>query len=141
MSFDNLVSAYTRTIRRLVLAALFLPSLVLGGPVDYQCIMKAGYKLNDDGTMTPAPKDSAFIGERFAVDRTTGRIVGGIFDNGSSDAEVRLVNRGSADGYAFEVFTKRRGRAELLMILEPRDVELKPFIGYALGGIFTGACR
>lgn len=142
MCFDDYLIRHVHNICGLALAAVFLPTLGLAGPYDYQCTTKAGYKINDDGTFTAVlPKDSALIGEQFAVDRNTGRIVGSIFDNGSSDSKISVVNRGDPKGYAFEVFTKRRDRAELLIIAEYRDVELKPFVGFILGGTLTGVCK
>lgn len=140
MCFEDYWGIPRETLWWLALALAFASGAAFAGPHDYQCITKNGFRLDENGALNPHPVGSLFIGEQFAVDRQSGRVVGGMFDNGDPFAKITVVHRGDANN-AFKVFTQKSGHAQLLIIAEHRGDKLTPFVGLSLSEVLTGVCR
>lgn len=126
--------------RQLVFALVIVPTLALAGERDYQCQVKQFFMLDDSGTLRPADRESVLVGEKFAVDRYTGRIIGGLLDNRSA-RQITVLDRGSGTN-SFQLLTiDRSDQHELLVIKEYTKEELKPFVSVSIFVVRTGICR
>lgn len=129
----------------IVLLAL-QPHIVSAGPSDYQCVVKQqlvpSYLIPGagpgKGELRPAP-NPAFVGERFAVDRASGRVIGSLFDTADA-SEVKLIHRGS-ENMAFKTITIGEGKIKLLVIRENTTSSEKDFYGVFHPIVLAGTCR
>jgi hypothetical protein len=125
----------------LLLIVATLPTAVVAGDRDYQCLVKQSFTLDADGTLNPQDPTSLLIGEQFAVDRSTGRIVGGFLDNGRAK-EIRVIDTGGANTSAFQsISINSSGRTEYLFVREYATEPLKAFISVSLTLVRVGVCR
>ncbi|HXF76021.1 MAG TPA: hypothetical protein VNN13_08005 [Methylomirabilota bacterium] len=122
------------------------PEIARGGASDYQCTVKQelapSYVVQGlgpgIGELRPVPK-SPFVGERFAVDRATGRVIGSLFDTSGAD-EIKVIHRGS-DNMAFKVIAIGQGKIKVLVIRENTVHPEKEFYGMFHPVVLAGMCK
>ena len=118
-------------------------SLATAGPTDYTCVVLAANKLTVKGTLIPHWAVKSQIGEKFTVDRVTGRILGGPLDN--ARMEIRLIDKGSNE-MSFQVFgqSTQRTHTSHIQVEEFQVGAVKPFLGMTTlyhPGVYTGTCQ
>jgi hypothetical protein len=139
MSKNVLISNSTELfITVFVLHAIILCGVISAkaDEISFRCTVKAEYKLTDDGQLVEA-KSLYYRGSSFSIDRSTGRILGGAFNN-KGDYQMKVI-----DGGSFKVFSfaENRGVAESLSIKTWLEAEKKPFVGIDyLQTVVTGVC-
>ena len=111
-------------------------------PSTYECVIKTEYRLDDGGAITSVPKDVASsLGERFIVDRRTGRITGVGTDNKIAK-EFRVIQQGDANHTFALISTYWGGTTDYLQVNEFASTREKPFLlvfkGFWING---GTCR
>jgi hypothetical protein len=108
----------------------------------YECTVINRFTLENDATLSASPKPVS-RGERFAVDRDDGRVVGGSTFSNKTASTVQVVNRGSKDA-AFKSYTVFRNLREFqtLTIHEPVKGRKKPFMFVdSWSQVVTGFCE
>lgn len=132
-------------MRRAFIITLLLVPLTSGaGPLEYVCTVKSELFVGDDGLLKPH-KNPIEVGRTFAIDRTTGRIVGRPFSN-STASEVKVLNRGGSK-HSFEVLSVSsptgKVTTDLVAVHEYVKSEEKPFIGVesGIGSVYSGTCK
>lgn len=105
--------------------------------VCFRCIVKNEYHLTDDGQLIK-PERYYYLNSSFSVDRATGKIIGGVFEN-TGDYEKSVIDAGSFKVFSF---SKERGVAETLAVRSQQEGKKKPFVGIDyLQTIVTGVCE
>lgn len=136
------------TIRKASLLLVFVPAIAIAGISDYQCVVKQELTpsyINRGlgpgiGALEPVRK-SSFVGERFAVDRASGHVVGGLFDtNVAGVTEVRVIHRGS-ENMAFKMLATGNGKVKFLVIRENTPHPEKEFYGVFHPVVLAGVCK
>ena len=122
-------------------AMCFGLSASLASPSTYECVIKTEYRLEDSGLIVPVSKDVATsLGDRFMVDRETGRIIGGGTDNKIAK-EFHVIQRGDANLFAV-ISTYWGGTTDYLQINQFVQTPEKPFLLVFKGfWIHGGTCR
>lgn len=104
--------------------------------ISFRCTVKNEYQLTDDGQLVK-PEKYYYTGSSFSIERSSGKIVGGAFNN-KGDYQMKVI-----DGGSFKVFSfaEQRGVAESLAIKTwPKGVK-KSFIGIDyLQTVVAGVC-
>ena len=133
-------------MRRLTaLLACLLPLCSEANARDFRCEAKAQSDVSESGTLEENNFAPAVIGERFSVDRETGRIVDDLLYNDRFSAP-RVLNPGSASN-AFRVINVQETPfagpiVDYLEIQTFAEGEEKPFLLLDdTLGIVTGICR
>ena len=106
-------------------------------PTDYQCVITEELHLEAGGALKPFTKPIN-IGERFAVDRDTGRVTCGPFMR-SAITRTTLVHRGG-NATAFKAIYTQHGDVELLQVEEFATGIEKPFVALILLTVLAGVC-
>lgn len=98
--------------------------------------------LADDGNLK-AHRRHLYIGNVFAIDRMTVRIVGQPFYNPTA-RKIEIITQGDAK-LNFEVLpaSSPNGRVstDLVIVLEWVKGSEKPFVGLSSGSVYSGTCR
>jgi hypothetical protein len=84
-------------IRAARLVPLFfaaVPASSIGGDTHYECVIVSAETVTDAGSLEPHWSLASFLGEKFTVDRVTGRTIGGPMDNARMNTEV--IDKGSS---------------------------------------------
>lgn len=136
-------SAFTNSTLFLLLA--FMGASANAGPNSYQCTVVEELFVQSNGALSRYRKPAA-IGQRFAVNRHTGAIVGpesGYWSIGS--AEPAVLARGDSDNSFVSTLigTARNNgvHATFLRIHEFDESSKKPFIVMSHGTVFSGLCE
>jgi len=132
--------------RHVTLLVLTAATPALAGPSDYQCVVNQelvpSYVIEGlgpgSGRLERARKP-VFVGERFAVDRKTGRVVGSLLDT-SGASEIKVLDEGS-DANAFKSIAIGNRKIKLLVIRENTSHQEKEFYGVFHPTIIAGLCR
>lgn len=129
--------------RILMTFVLSLPLTSYAGPTDYVCIIKQELFVTADGKLTPHKK-SIEIGNTFAIDRETGKILGRPFSN-STAREVKIITQGDKT-HNFEVLSASspfaRVTTDLVVVHEWMKTPEKKFIGLSSEGtVYSGTCK
>lgn len=124
-------------------ALSLIASLATAGPTDYTCVVRTASKLTIDGALAPDWTVKSLIGEKFTVDRVTGRIIGGPLDN--ARMEIRLIDKGSGD-MSFQAFgqSTQLTHTSYIEVEEFQTGTVKPFVGMTTlyyPGVYTGTCQ
>jgi len=130
-------------VKKILLVILVVHIIIWGGciycvadEIAFRCIVKNEYHLTDDGQLVK-PEKYYYTKTSFSVERSTGRIIGGAFNN-EGDYQIKVI-----DGGSFKVFSfaERRRVAESLAIRTRHEGERKSFIGVDyLQTVVTGIC-
>ncbi|MFV2058292.1 MAG: hypothetical protein ACC707_17640 [Thiohalomonadales bacterium] len=122
---------------------LLVHIIILGGSINsvadeltFRCEVKNEYHLTDEGLLVK-PEKYYYTKASFSVERSTGRVIGGAFNN-QGDYQMKVV-----DGGSFKVFSfaEKRGVAESLAIRTRQEGKIKSFIGIDyLQTVVTGIC-
>ncbi len=122
---------------------LLVHIIIFGGSINsvadelsFRCEVKNEYHLSDKGLLVK-PEKYYYTKASFSVERSTGRIIGGAFNN-QGDYQMKVI-----DGGSFKVFSfaEKRGVAESLAIRTRQEEETKAFIGTDyLQTVVTGIC-
>ncbi|MEJ2169531.1 MAG: hypothetical protein P8X90_28840, partial [Desulfobacterales bacterium] len=76
----------------------------------------------------------------FAVERSTGKIIGGAFNN-KGDYQIKVVDSGNSGSFKVFSFSEKRRISESLAIRTRAEGEKKPFVGMDfLQTVVTGVC-
>jgi hypothetical protein len=108
-----------------------------GADLDYQCVITQELHLEAGGSLKRFAKPIN-IGERFAVDRDTGRVTGGPFMR-SAITRTTLVHRGG-NATAFKAIYTQLGDVEVLQVEEFAPGKDKPFVAVTLLTVLAGVC-
>ena len=109
-----------------------------GAATDYQCVITEELHFEAGGTLKRFPKPIN-IGERFAVDRDTGRVTGGPFMR-SSITSTTVVHPG-ARATAFKAIYTQLDDVEVLQVEEFAPGNDKPFVALTLLTVLAVVCR
>lgn len=102
----------------------------------FRCRVKNVYELTDDGQLIKN-KIHFYRDSSFRVKKSSGRIIGGAFDN-KGDYQMKVVAGGS---YKVFSFADSRGVAESVAIRTWQEGKIKSFIGIDfLQTVLTGVC-
>ena len=126
-----------------VTGSLFLGfNSCFASPLVYECVVKTEYRLDKGGAITSVPKDVASsLGERFMVDRGTGRITGVGTDNKIAK-KFRVIQQGDASHTFAVTSTYWGGTTDYLQVNEFAQTPEKPFLLVFKGfWINAGTCR
>jgi hypothetical protein len=128
---------------KILLALYVITALILGGAmrsvaddISFRCQVTNEYELTDDGQLVK-PERYFYTGALFSVERSTGRIIGGVFEN-KGDYQMKVI-----DGYSFKVFSfaEKRRVAESLAIRPIQGGKEYSFVGIDhLQTVVTGTC-
>jgi hypothetical protein len=132
----------------LLRAASLLPLLVTAvpassrGDTQYDCVILSAETLTDTGTLEPHWSLKSFLGEKFTIDRKTGRIIGGPVDNARMNTEV--IDEGSSE-MPFQALSRStvRTHTTYLQVQEFVSGQDKPFLGTTtvyFPGVYAGTC-
>lgn len=121
---------------------LLSPQFVLSGVNSYQCLVLSNASIEDSGYIKILPK-SLHIGQKFAVDRKTGVLIGDIF---VSFGEPKVIARGSKDNSFKVIWLKEAGGKDgmfldYLSIDEFKSGAKKSFSYFTGGLLFAGVCE
>ncbi|CAB1084346.1 hypothetical protein D1AOALGA4SA_11871 [Olavius algarvensis Delta 1 endosymbiont] len=122
-----------------VIATLLLGDVILlfADEISFRCKVKAVYDLTDDGRLIESGK---YRGATFAVERATGKIIGGAFDN-KGDYQIKVVDSGKSGSFKVFSFSAMRRISESVAIREWSEGASKPFVGIDyLQTVVTGTC-
>ena len=131
-----------RTIHFVLL--LLLPIASGAGPFEYVCTIKQELSVASDGSLKPY-KNPIEVGNTFAIDRKTGKIIGKPFNN-STAGEVKVLNGGSTK-HSFEVLSVSsptgKVTTDLIAVHEYMKGQEKTFIGVesGTGTVYSGTCK
>lgn len=127
-------------MRRVIAAAMIAgaSAVCFAAPEDYQCVISEELTLRGDGSLSRYAKPLN-IGERFAVNRSTGEVVGGPFIR-ASITKTTLIDSGSSAN-AFKAVYITLSDAEILQIEEFAEGKEKPFVAVTLLTVLSGVCK
>lgn len=115
---------------------LIFPTYSAADDICFRCIVKNEYRLTDDGQLVK-PEKYYYLNSSFSVDISTGKIVGGVFNN-DGDYKKNVIDGG---GFKVFSFSKQRGVAETLAIKTRQEGDKKSFVGIDyLQTAVTGIC-
>ena len=130
-------------VKKILLVIFVVHIIIWGGSIhsvadeiSFRCTVKNEYRLTDDGQLVN-PEKYYYTKTSFSVERSTGKIIGGAFNN-KGDYKMKII-----DGGSFKVFSfaEQRGVAESLAIRTRQDGRKKVFIGIDyLETVVTGIC-
>ena len=123
----------------LTISLMFFYSAVFSfaDEISFRCTVKHYYELKADGQLIE--KNSYPKGCSFVVEKSTGKIIGDVFDN-TGDYQVKVIGNGSGSYKVFS-FSEKRNVAESLSIITRQEGKQKPFVGIDfLQAIATGTC-
>lgn len=116
------------------------------GQSHYECVVMTANKLTTEGSLASLSSLKSQIGQKFSIDRETGRVLGGPLDNGRMT--IDLIDKGSKE-MSFQMFARstQRTHTRYLQVEEFQPIEQKPFVGtttlsYPAGyGVYSGTCK
>lgn len=130
-------------MRTLVFILILMPTCAFAVN-DFKCTVKTAVSLEKDGQFKPDSLEAKmYIGREFVVERSTGRITGGDFNNHMSGVQPTVYDYlPTENSYKAITIYKPNGAIDLLKIDEYEKGKLKPFIFKpALGrSIMGGTC-
>ncbi len=115
---------------------IFSPISLLADEISFRCTVKNEYSLTDAGQLVK-PEKYYYLNSSFSVERSSGKIVGGVFNN-EGDYQKKVI-----DGGSFKVFSfaDKRGVAESLAIKTNQKDKKAAFVGIDyLQTVLTGTC-
>jgi hypothetical protein len=117
-------------------------SMCLAGPSVYECVIKTEYRLDDNGAVAPVSKDIATsLGDRFMVDRDSGRITGALTDNKIAK-DFKVIQQGDSNRTFVAMSSYWGGITDYLQVNEFVRSPEKPFLLVFKGfWIHAGTCR
>ena len=109
------------------------------GEFSFRCKVENEYELTENGQLVKAEKGS-YRGSSFSVERSTGRIVGGAFNN-KGDYQIKVADSGKSGSFKVFSYSENRKVTESLAIITRSEAEKKPFVGIDfLQAVVTGTC-
>jgi hypothetical protein len=134
--------------RKLIFLLTILLNILVGvgvclaSPSVYDCLIKSEYRLDDKGEVAPVSKDIATsLGDRFTVDRDSGRIIGAHTDNKIAK-EYRVIQQGDSNRTFVAMSSYWGGTTDYLQVNEFVRSPDKPFVLVFKGfWIHAGICR
>lgn len=131
-----------------ILIAVFVAQLLLFGyytqsvadEVSFRCTVHQVFDLSSNGDLVKS-KNQTLMNATFSIDRTTGNIIGNVFNN-EGDYKTKVIDSGSKGSFKVFSFAERRGIAESLAVETRHDGKEKPFIGVDyLQTVIVGTCN
>lgn len=115
----------------------------VAGDTHYNCVILSASQLTEKGALDLHWSLQSTLGEKFTVDRMTGRVIGGPLDN--SQMKIELIDKGSNE-MSFQAFAQSKVRTHTTHIEVQEFVRNseKPFVGTAtlnFPGVYSGACK
>lgn len=113
------------------------------GPDEYHCVVTSVLRLQADGTLAPTKPLYVAIGDRFNVDRRSGRVLGrGELSNARADRIEVLAKGDSGQVYkAVWLFKPPNGDVYALYVREWEPGLTKPFVLASAAEIVSGTCQ
>lgn len=128
--------------RTFLLFLLLVPAVCTAGPFEYVCTIKQELSVTDDGNLKPH-KNPIEIGNTFAIDRKTGKIIGRPFNN-STAREVKIITQGDSRRN-FEVLSASsptgKATTDLVIVHEWEKGYEKTFVGLESNTVYSGKCK
>jgi hypothetical protein len=120
-----------------------ISGLACAGDFQYECTVRLGLSLTEQGTLSPHQTSKSIVGATFTVDRVTGRIIGGPLDNPNLRTEV--LDRGSRE-MSFQAFSRstQMSHSTHIEIQEFVSGAEKPFVATTtlyFPGVYSGICK
>jgi hypothetical protein len=126
----------------IVCSQLFNVSISLADQFSYMCEIKSVFTVSESGSLIPYNGESALIGQKIAIDRQNGRIIGNRFANGNSD-NITILDKGSHE-QAFKLVSVWRFpfvHVDYIQVEEFAKGKKKPFVGISGGMVYSGFCE
>jgi hypothetical protein len=142
--FPSLRCLEMRNDFRLFSGFLFVLTTTAGAATShYDCVVLSALSLDEQGLLSRHWSTNAIIGEKFTVDRETGRVMGGPLDNAKMNIEV--IDRGTTE-MSFQAFSRSRQRSHTshIEVDEYYKGRQKPFMGTTTlyyAGVYSGICE
>lgn len=127
--------------RQLVWSALLICPAVAVAQQDYECFVERLESPSPDTLLALIQTRKAYVGQKFTVDRATGRMSGAL--RNSFDAKPQVIDQGSKDS-GFKVVTTEKAHVGsivfTLVINEFVSASGKPFVFLRDTDVFFGSC-
>jgi hypothetical protein len=115
----------------------------IAGKESYVCTVRAAASLDDQGRLTAVTDDihRQAVGATFTVDRTTGRIIGGVGNNASFETRQVVFTPPDNPFYVVSYSHGPNRNVEFLSIRDWATSPQKPFLLAESTFVFTGTCE
>ncbi len=112
-----------------------------GGELSYACVINNVYDIDDEGVLETSGWQEQFKGDKFAVSRDAGKIIGQTLTTALAK-NTRVINYGSEES-SFKAVAEFEGQIQVIEIQEFNKKSKKPFVAISMGGagIVTGMCE
>lgn len=131
-------------IRYALIAFLFTSLGAQASAIAYQCAISEHLMQSKDGSLKRPPRPH-LIGQRFSIDRKTGRLTGPESGFGFADSTYTVLAHGNAqNSYVSTIHTASAGNGihfAVVRIEEFAEGKSKPFIVSDGGTIASGTCE
>lgn len=130
------------TKMRFVISVLFIlltfaPISLFADEISFRCTVKNEYYLTDDGQLVK-PDKHYYLNSSFSVERSSGQIIGGVFNN-EGDYQKKVIDAG--ESFKIFSFSDKRGVAESITIRTHQKGKKVSFVGIDyLQTVVTGTC-
>lgn len=129
-------------IRTLLVFFLTMPAFCFAGPFEYVCTVKQELSVANNGYLK-SYSNPIEIGNKFAIDRRTGRIIGRPFSNPTAN-KIEVITQGD-NSRNFEVLSTSsptgKATTDLVIVHEWQKGPEKTFVGLSSGEVFSGICK
>ena len=120
-----------------ILLYILIPSTeASAGAEGYICISKIDYDLTSDGALKQKPT----VPVLFHIDRTTGKVDGGMFASTWNLRSTILTTGGKNAVFALSI-DFGQGDVALVIVKEYADGPYKPFVASTALGTYSGVCE
>jgi len=116
-------------------------AVCLASPFQYMCEIKNVFEVSDEGTLRRYNGESAWVGQKIAIDRHTGRVIGRMFDNDTAST-IQILDHGSSE-QSFKLLSVCKGayiQTDFLTVNEYSKTPKKPFVGVRDSTTYSGLC-
>ncbi|MEQ1793000.1 MAG: hypothetical protein ABL970_02320 [Nitrospira sp.] len=119
-----------------------LSGLTHAGDSHYECTVLSTWTLTQYGGLEPHWTNKSMVGNKFTVDRITGRIIGGPLDN--ANLQIEVIDRGTRE-MSFQALSRSTQKTHTthIEIQEFLSGTEKPFVGMTTlyyPGVYSGIC-
>jgi hypothetical protein len=127
----------SKNVSLFVIALLVSPALLA---YDYKCSVKSATKLSGEGLLNAYSIYKPAIGNKFVIDRVTGRMIGNPPSNANAFGSPNVINQGS-DEFNFKAITVyENSHTDVLLVRSIEESTEKPFIFLTGDHVITGTC-
>jgi len=127
--------------------AAFLTLAIAVSPVlaeardGYECTIKSGRTVSDEGSFKDGGYPSLFVGKSFTVDRQTGRMLGVLQNHNGQFGQPQVVDRGGPEqSYKAVTIYAPNAAVDLLQVQQFAESREKPFLFVSSANVYAGTC-